>query len=130
MARIIGIDIQDNYKVWYGLTKIYGIGQKNVWTLLKEAEINPEKRVKELTDKEISAIQKVLEKDFKIEGDLRREIQENIKRLKIIGAYRGLRHSANLPSRGQRTRSNARTKRGKRKTIGAVRKDAVVGKAD
>ena len=123
MARIIGIDIPDNRKVWFGLTKIYGIGRRNVFKLLEETGVDGEKRVKELTGKEIAIIQKNLEENFNIEGDLRRQIQDNIKRVKTIGSYRGLRHIRALPVRGQRTRSNARTKRGKRKTVGAMRKE-------
>ncbi|NCN58885.1 30S ribosomal protein S13 [Candidatus Roizmanbacteria bacterium CG22_combo_CG10-13_8_21_14_all_38_20] len=123
MARIVGVDIPDSRKVWFGLTKIYGIGQVNVLSLIEKSGVDGEKRVKELTDKDIAAIQKALEEHFNIEGDLRREIQDNIKRLKAAGSYRGLRHTQGLPARGQRTRSNARTKRGKRKTIGAMRKE-------
>lgn len=123
MARILGVDIPDKRKTWFGLTKIYGIGSQNVWNLIKKAGIDGEKRIYDLTDQETSNIQKTIDKDFTVEGDLRREIQDNIKRLKTIGSYRGLRHSKGLPVRGQRTRSNARTKRGKRKTVGAMRKD-------
>lgn len=123
MVRIVGVDIDDKRKVWHGLTQIYGIGQNNVSSILEKAGVDGSKRVKDLTDKEISVLQKVLEKDYTIEGDLRREVQENIKRLKATGAYRGIRHARSLPVRGQRTRSNARTKRGRRKTVGAMRKE-------
>jgi|SRR3990167_2206512 len=123
MARIVGVDIPDSRKVWFGLTKIYGIGQVNVLSLIEKSGVDGEKRVSELTDKDIAAIQNALDEHFNVEGDLRREIQDNIKRLKASGSYRGMRHTQGLPSRGQRTRSNARTKRGKRKTVGAMRKD-------
>lgn len=123
MARIVGVDIPDNRKVWFGLTGIYGIGANNVWRLIEKANIDGEKRVGKLSDKEIAAIARALEQNFKTEGDLRREVQDNIKRIKTIGAYKGSRHTKNLPARGQRTRSNARTKRGKRKTVGAMRKE-------
>jgi len=125
MARIVGVDIPDNRKVWFGLTKIFGIGHVNVNMLLEKSGVDGEKRVKELTDKDIASIQKALEEGFNVEGDLRREIQDSIKRIKTTGSYRGMRHIQGLPSRGQRTRSNARTKRGKRKTVGAMRKDVL-----
>lgn len=122
MTRIAGIDLQDNWKVDYALTNIKGLG----WTLstkvLKDAKIDATKRVSELTGDEISKIGSELEK-YKIEGDLIREVRENIQRLKVIGSYRGMRHTKGLPVRGQRTRTNARTKRGKRKTIGAFKKE-------
>lgn len=123
MARIVGVDIPDKRKVWFGLTKIYGIGRTNVWELVKKSGVDGEKRISELTDKDIASIQRALEEGFNTEGDLRREVQESIKRLKTTGSYRGMRHTQGLPSRGQRTRSNARTKRGKRKTVGAMRKE-------
>jgi small subunit ribosomal protein S13 len=104
------------------LSYLYGIGRKNVVGILKSAEVDASKRVKTLSEEEQKRIQKVLE-SFKIEGDLRAEVTENIKRLKEIGAYRGTRHSKSLPARGQRTKSNARTKRGKRVTIGAIKKE-------
>lgn len=110
------------------LTAIYGIGRKNVDVLLKEAKVPVEKRVKDLTEEEVTRIQRVVETKFKVEGDLRKQVQEDIKRLKQIGSYRGKRHTANLPVRGQRTRSNARTKRGKRVTIGALKKDELAKK--
>lgn len=123
MARIFGIDLDDTKKIQTALTELYGIGRKNVLEVLRQAEIAPEKKAKELTEQEILKIQKVIENKFTVEGDLRRQIQDNIGRLKAIGSYRGLRHSRGLPARGQRTRSNARTKRGKRKTVGAMKKD-------
>lgn len=123
MVRIAGIDIQDSKKVKIGLTKLYGIGRSNVLSLLSQASISPEKKGSELNQEELVRIQQALDKNFAIEGDLRRKLSENISRLKAIGAYRGIRHSKNLPVRGQRTKSNARTKRGKRKTIGAIKKE-------
>jgi len=123
MVRIAGIDIQDQKKTNIGLTYLYGIGRSNVELLLKKANVDGTKRIKELTEEEVGRIQKIIEKEFKIEGDLHSEIAENIKRLKEIGSYRGFRHAKGLPVRGQRTRSNARTKRGKRQTVGALRKE-------
>lgn len=123
MVRIAGIDLQDNKRIDIALTKIYGIGRSNVLPILKKAGIEPNRRTKELSETEIGVLQKTLENLAKVEGDLRQEVQGNIRRLRQIGAYRGIRHSRNLPVRGQRTRSNARTKRGKRVTIGAIKKD-------
>lgn len=121
MARIAGVDLAKEKRTDIALTVIYGIGRNNIASILAAAQVKPQKRVKDLTEEEMSRLQKVIA-GFKVEGDLRREVQENIKRLKEIGAYRGLRHARSLPVRGQRTRSNARTKRGKRVTIGAIRK--------
>ena len=123
MARIAGVDLNDSKRTDIALTAIYGIGRNNVTNVLTEAQIEPARRIKDLNEEERNRIQKVLEASFKVEGDLRQEVSQNIARLKAIGAYRGLRHARNLPVRGQRTRSNARTKRGKRKTIGAMKKD-------
>ncbi len=123
MIRLAGVDLQENKRVDIGLTYIYGIGRSNVVGLLKAVNIEPNRRIKTLTDEEVNKIAKIVEKDYMVEGDLRRSVADNIKRLKEIGAYRGVRHIRGLPSRGQRTRSNARTKRGKRKTIGAMKKD-------
>lgn len=121
MARIAGINLSDQKPIWVALSALYGVGQKNVFTLLKEAEVDPQKKFGELSKEEMSRVTKALE-GFKVEGDLRREVTENIKRLKETGSYRGSRHSYNLPVRGQRTKSNARTKRGKKMTIGALKK--------
>lgn len=123
--RISGITIPDGKRVDIALTYLYGIGRGNVEKVLKKAEVDPAKRVKTLSEEEQKRIQKVLE-TYKIEGDLKADIYTNIKRYKEIGSYRGSRHSKNLPVRGQRTRSNARTKRGKRVTIGAVKKEVAV----
>ena len=122
MARIAGVDLPENKRVDIGLTYIFGIGRSNVVSVLKDAGVDAAKRVKDLTEEETSKLQKGVEK-FKVEGDLRQEIEGNIKRLEEIGSYRGLRHKKGLPARGQRTKSNARTKRGKRKTIGAIKKE-------
>ncbi len=122
MTRIAGIDLQDNWKADYALTKIRGLG----WTLsekiLKDCGIDIKKRVSDLSSEEISKINAELEK-YQIEGDIARVVRENIQRLQIIGSYRGMRHARGLPARGQRTRTNARTKRGKRKTVGAFKKE-------
>ncbi len=123
--RIAGYNLQDTKRVDIALTYIYGIGRKNVVEILKIAEVDSAKRVSVLSEEEQKRIQKVLE-GYKLEGDLRAEIYGDIKRLKEIGSYRGSRHSKNLPVRGQRTRSNARTKRGKRVTIGAIKKEESV----
>ncbi len=124
MARIAGVDLNENKRVDVGLTYIFGIGRSNVQTVIKQSGVEASKRIKDLTEDEVNKIQKAMEK-FKVEGDLRQEIEQNIKRLEEIGSFRGLRHRKNLPVRGQRTRSNARTKRGKRKTVGTVRKEVV-----
>lgn len=120
--RIAGYNLQDAKRVDIALTYIYGIGRKNVVDILKKAEVESSKRVKSLSEVEQKRIQKILE-GYKLEGDLRAEVYANLKRLKEIASYRGIRHSKNLPVRGQRTRSNARTKRGKRVTIGAIKKE-------
>jgi small subunit ribosomal protein S13 len=120
--RISGINLPEEKRVDIGLSYLYGIGRKNVVQVLKDAKVDAATRIKALTEDEQRRIQKALE-TFKLEGDLKVEIQGNIKRLKEIGSYRGVRHSRNLPSRGQRTKSNARTKRGKRVTIGAIKKE-------
>lgn len=123
MARIAGVDLPNEKRLDIALTYIYGVGRSNVVNLLKLASIPPERRVNTLTDEESNKISKIIEKGYTVEGDLRRQVQDNIKRLIEIRAYRGIRHSKNLPVRGQRTRSNARTRRGKRVTIGAMKKD-------
>lgn len=123
--RISGITIPDEKRVDIALTYLYGIGRNNVSEILKKANVEPSKRVKSLSEDEQKSIQKMLEV-YKIEGDLRVEVSDSIKRLKEVGSYRGTRHSRNLPVRGQRTRSNARTKRGKRVTIGAIKKEDAI----
>jgi small subunit ribosomal protein S13 len=120
--RVGGVNIPEQKRVDRALAYIYGIGPNNVVGILKKAKIDASVRLKDLSEDEIIRITKVID-TIKTEGDLRAEVVSNIKRLKEIGSYRGIRHSRNLPSRGQRTRSNARTKRGKRVTIGAIKKD-------
>lgn len=120
--RFAGINIPDEKRVDISLSYLYGIGRSNALDVLKKAKVDASKRVKNLSEDEQKRIQKILE-EHKIEGDLRSEVSNNIKRLKEIGSYRGHRHSKGLPARGQRTRSNARTKRGKRVTIGAIKKE-------
>lgn len=120
--RVAGVNIPEQKRIDRALAYIYGIGPNNVYDVLKKADIDAARRLKDLSEEEIIRIQKVLD-TIKTEGDLRADVVANIKRLKEIGAYRGIRHARNLPSKGQRTRSNARTKRGKRVTIGAIKKD-------
>ena len=120
--RIAGVNIPDEKRIDIALSYIYGVGRNNVLEVLKKAGVEAAKRTKTLSEEEQKKIQKVLEV-YKLEGDLRAEISANVKRLKEVGSYRGFRHSKNLPARGQRTRSNARTKRGKRVTIGAIKKE-------
>lgn len=118
--RIIGINIPDEKKINVALTYLYGVGRTSAFRILAEAKINPDKRTKELTGEEINKIQTALEKNFKIEGELRQIVKQNINRLKDIKAYRGVRHMRKLPVRGQRTKSNSRTVRGNvRKTAGS-----------
>ena len=114
MARVVGVEIPNNKKVWVGLTYIYGIGRTRAFEILKNTGIDPEKRVKDLTEEEIGKINKFIQEHYKVEGELRTEVQRNIKRLIDIGCYRGIRHKIGLPVRGQKTRSNARTRKGPR----------------
>ncbi len=121
--RIIGINIPDEKKINIALTYLYGVGRTSAFRILAEAKINPDKRTKDLTGEEVSKIQSALEKNFKIEGELRQIVKQNINRLKDIKAYRGIRHIRKLPARGQRTKSNSRTVRGNvRKTAGSGRR--------
>ncbi len=122
MARIAGVDLPRNKRVEIALTYIYGIGLSRSKEILRNTGVDPDKRVKDLTEEEIAKIREYIEKNFKVEGELRREVAMNIKRLIEIGCYRGLRHKLGLPVRGQRTRSNARTRKGPRRTVGAKRK--------
>ncbi len=118
MARIAGVDLPRDKRVEAALTYIFGIGQTSSKRILKVSRVDPDIRVKDLTDEDIAKIRSVIEQDFKVEGALRTEINMNIKRLIDIGSYRGLRHRRGLPVRGQRTKTNARTRKGPRKTIG------------
>lgn len=122
MPRIAGVDIPKEKKIYVSLGYIYGIGRKNSLDILKSAKISPDVRAKNLTDEEASRIAAIIQKDYKVEGNLRRDLALNIKRLMDIQSYRGSRHKKSLPVRGQRTRTNARTRKGPKKTIGAQRK--------
>ena len=122
--RIAGVNIPDGKRTDIALTYIYGIGRSNVREVLEKSQVDGAKRAKALTEEEVKKLTQVLDK-YKIEGDLKTDIAANIRRLKEAGAYRGIRHTRNLPVRGQRTRSNARTKRGKRVTIGAIKKEVM-----
>ncbi|HHD11394.1 MAG TPA: 30S ribosomal protein S13 [Deltaproteobacteria bacterium] len=119
MPRIAGVDLPKDKRIDIALTRIYGIGRPSAEKILTKAEVDPSKRAKELTDEEVSRIRKIIDSEYKVEGDLRKEVAMNIKRLIDLGAYRGLRHRLGLPVRGQRTRTNARTRKGPRK--GAVK---------
>jgi small subunit ribosomal protein S13 len=123
MARISGVDLPNDKRLDIALTYLYGVGRSNVKLILKKAELDPTRRFKTLTDDEVSKLTKIIEKETMVEGDLRRAVGDNIKRLIEIKSYRGIRHARRLPSRGQRTRTNARTKRGKRMTVGALKKE-------
>lgn len=122
MARIAGVDIPRDKRVDIGLRYIYGIGPTTARQIVERTRINPATRVRDLTEEEISRLREIIDKEFKVEGDLRREVNLNIKRLIEIGCYRGIRHRRGLPVHGQRTRTNARTKRGARKTVAGRRK--------
>ena len=124
MARIHGVVLPDNKQVVYALTLIYGIGFTVSKKILSQAKVEVSKKVNQLSEDELKRIITIIDKEYNVEGDLREEINTNIKTLRDIGSYRGIRHIKNLPARGQRTRSNARTKRGKRKTVGALKKEA------
>ena len=121
MPRILGVDIPMNKRVKYALQSIYGIGPAIAEEIIVKANIDPNLKASQLSDENISAITNLLQNDYTVEGDLRREIMINVRRLQAIGCYRGLRHKKGLPTRGQRTRTNARTRKGKRVTVGAIR---------
>lgn len=122
MARIAGVDLPREKRVEIGLTYIFGIGRSKANEILAKTGINPDTRVRDLTDDEINRLREIIDKEYKVEGDLRREIALNIKRLIEIGSYRGRRHRLGLPVRGQRTKTNARTRKGPAKTVGVQRK--------
>ncbi len=126
MARIAGVDLPREKRLEAALTYIYGIGQPSAKKILAEAKVSAEVRVKNLTEEEVARVRSVLEGKYTVEGDLKREISTNIKRLMDIGTYRGLRHRRSLPVRGQRTSTNARTRKGPRRTVGAKRKTSKV----
>ncbi|MBI3161241.1 MAG: 30S ribosomal protein S13 [Chloroflexi bacterium] len=117
MARIEGVDLPRNKRVEVGITYLYGIGPTRARNILANAKVNPDTRIKDLSEAEVAAIRDYISKHYKVEGDLRREVQMSIKRLIEIGSYRGLRHRRNLPVRGQRTRTNARVRKGTKKTV-------------
>jgi small subunit ribosomal protein S13 len=123
MVRISGVDLPNEKRLDIALTYLYGIGRSNVVAILKKADLDSSRRLNSLTDDEVGKLSKIIEKDVMVEGDLRRNIGDNIKRLTEIKAYRGMRHVHRLPAHGQRTRTNARTKRGKRMTVGALKKE-------
>ena len=122
MARIAGVDLPRDKRVEIGLTYIYGIGRTSAKKILEECGINPDKRVKDLTEDEAGKIRKVIDNEYMVEGDLRREVSMNIKRLMEIGSYRGIRHRRSLPVRGQKTKTNARTRKGPKRTVGRKKK--------
>lgn len=124
MARIAGVDIPNNKRVDVSLRYIYGIGPSNALTVCRQANIMPETKVRELTEEEVGRLREVIDRNYTVEGDLRREVNQNIRRLVEIGCYRGVRHRRGLPVHGQRTRTNARTKRGARKTVAGRRRSA------
>jgi small subunit ribosomal protein S13 len=124
MARIAGVDLPRDKRVEIGLTYIYGIGLATSQEILRSTEISPDTRVKDLAEEEVTRLREIIDRDYVVEGDLRREIGLNIKRLQEIGCYRGLRHRRSLPVRGQRTRTNARTKRGARRTVAGKKRAA------
>ena len=130
MPRILGVDIPKEKRIEISLCYLYGVGRSMANKILAEAQISPDKRAKDLSDEEIARITAVIQKNYKVEGDLRREISQNIKRLIDIGSWRGLRHRRSLPVRGQRTRTNARTRKGPRKGgMAVIRKEAATAKA-
>lgn len=122
MARIAGIDLPREKTIRYALPVLYGIGKHNVLEVLEKAGVNPRTKVKDLSEAEVGKLREVIDRDFTVEGDLKREVQSNIRRLIEIGSYRGLRHRRGLPTRGQRTRSNARSRKGKAKTVAGKKK--------
>jgi len=122
LARIAGIDLPKRKKAYIGLTYIYGIGQHTALVILEKANVDPNKKVMDLTEQEVAEIRSIMTADYKVEGALRSEVQQNIKRLMDIGCYRGLRHRRSLPARGQRTKTNARTRKGKKRTIAGKKK--------
>jgi len=122
MARIAGVDLPREKRVEIGLTYIYGIGLPTSKAILEKAGVNPDTRVKDLSEEEVGAIRKIIDSEYVVEGDLRREVSLNIKRLMEIGCYRGIRHRRNLPVRGQNTKNNSRTRKGPKKTVGRKKK--------
>ena len=122
MARIAGVDLPNDKRIEIGLTYIYGIGRTTASQILEKAGVDPDVRVKDLTEEEAGKIRKIIDSDYMVEGDLRRDVSLNIKRLMEIGCYRGIRHRRGLPVRGQKTKTNARTRKGPKKTVGRKKK--------
>ena len=122
MARLAGVDLPNDKRVEIGLTDIYGIGRPTAQEILKKANVDPSIRVKDLSEEEVGAIRKIIDSEYEVEGELRREVSMNIKRLMEIGCYRGIRHRRGLPVRGQKTKTNARTRKGPKKTVGRKKK--------
>jgi len=122
MARISGVDLPRDKRVEIGLTYVYGIGRPSATKILTAAKVNPDTRCRDLTDEEVKRISEIIEKDYQVEGDLRREVAMNIKRLQEIGCYRGIRHRKGLPVRGQKTKTNARTRKGPKRTVAGKKK--------
>lgn len=122
MARIAGVELPPKKRVIIGLTAIYGIGQSRSQKIVRDAGVDPDTRIKDLTEEQVNRLRHIIEENYKIEGDLRQEVRNNISRLVTIGCYRGIRHKRGLPVRGQRTRCNARTRKGPRRTVGSKKK--------
>ena len=122
MARIAGVDLPKTKKIYYGIQYIFGIGPFVAKTILEKAKVDPNKKVTNLTEDEVAEIRSIIQAEYKVEGQLRSEVQQNVKRLMDVGCYRGLRHRRGLPARGQRTRTNSRTRKGKRKTVAGKKK--------
>ncbi|HOJ17821.1 MAG: 30S ribosomal protein S13 [Ignavibacteriales bacterium] len=122
MARIAGVDLPKNKKVFFGLQYIFGVGPQIAKSILEKAKVDPDKKISSLTEEEVAEIRSIIQADYKVEGALRSEVQQNIKRLMDVGCYRGLRHRRGLPANGQRTRTNSRTRKGKRKTVAGKKK--------
>jgi small subunit ribosomal protein S13 len=130
MPRIIGVDIPKEKKIKISLSYIYGIGRHTALNIIQQAGVDPEKRAKDLTDEEVSKITAIIQRGARAEGDLRREVSQNIKRMMEIGCYKGIRHRKGLPVRGQRTSTNARTRKGPKKTVGVKREKSMVKGAE
>lgn len=128
MTRLAGVDLADNQRIDYSLTLLYGVGWPLSRVILQKAGVDPGKRTRDLTEAELASLTRAVE-EYSIEGDLRRQVRQDVQRLRDTGTYRGVRHNRGLPAHGQRTRSNARTKRGKRKTVGAFKKEAMTRQA-
>lgn len=124
MPRIAGVDLPRDKRIEIALTYVYGIGRSRAHDILKKTQINPDTRMRDITEEEAARLREVIEQDYTIEGDLRREVQSNIQRLMEIGTYRGMRHRRGLPVRGQRTRTNARTRKGRKKTVAGRKRAA------